>query len=257
MSAYADTVTFSFNSLAQGANNGAVQTYMNSVLSATLGAGKTVVVAGAVAEKNYTGDNHVVGPNGGSKSLTLATSDGATVGGSPFLVNATKDTFLRNVGGTSPPNDRITMQFFGFEIVAISFDYEIFPNGSCPSLANCGTNQSNLPDFTFLADGVQIFHYFGVAPGTNGTYDESPLTAFNSNKELAPQLLGKGTWVFSTPVKSLAFIDWPATIGIDNLSITVVPEPGSILLLGTATVACLLLAKRRYAASRSRANDVS
>jgi hypothetical protein len=47
----ADTVTFDFNSLANGASNGSVQSYMNGVL----GAGRSVVVAGSQASNSYTG----------------------------------------------------------------------------------------------------------------------------------------------------------------------------------------------------------
>src|SRR5579863_3317743 len=74
MPADATTISFDFNSLANGANNSSVQNYMNGVL----GAGRTVAVTGSQASNNYTGDGHVVGPGSGSISLSLGTSDATT-----------------------------------------------------------------------------------------------------------------------------------------------------------------------------------
>ena len=85
------------------------------------------------------------------------------------------------------------MDFSGLAISSVSFDYEIFPDGSCPSLSKCGKNDSNLPDFTFDANGNQIFQTFGVVPGTDGTYSYSPASPYKSKTskhEAAPQLLG-------------------------------------------------------------------
>ena len=266
ISAQADTFTFTFDPLASGAPasggvgaTASIQNYMNSIL----GAGKSVVVTGAVADQTYNGDNHVVGPGTGSTSLTLGDSNGATDGttSSPTgsidtNVNGSVayDTFIRNVSGTSS----FTMTFSGLSISTISFDYEIFPDGTCPSLSNCGTNHSNLPDFIFSADGTQVFHYYGVVPGTAtstpGTalsttsgwtsYSKSPL-----GTELAPQLLGTFSYTFATPVTSLTFMDWPATVAIDNLVVgTHAPEPSSLLLLATTVgLAGLGWKKRRKA----------
>ena len=39
--AYTATITFNFNSLADGASNSSVQSYMNNVLNGALGSGKT------------------------------------------------------------------------------------------------------------------------------------------------------------------------------------------------------------------------
>jgi hypothetical protein len=236
----ADIVVFDFNTLNHNANNNAVETYMNGVLSTTLGAGKTADVTWAKASKTYNGDGHVVGPtvNGKRKSLTLGTSDDA----GPY--NSTTDTFIHNVSG----EDRFVMQFAGFRIYSVSFDYEIFPDGSCPDYTKlkCDSpSDLNWPDFKFEADDVLIFEQDGVTPGTSpgAPYTQSP----SSVNERAPQFLGQsGMYYFPDGVTKLEFIDWPSTVGIDNLVITTtIPEPGSIVLLGTILLGAAGFMRRR------------
>jgi len=213
----ADTVSFDFNSLADGAVNSSVQTYMNGVL----GAAGSVVVAGSQASKTYNGDGHVVGPGTGSTSLTLATSDGTV----QHL--GTTDTFIDNVSSST----EISMTFSGLKIYSVSFDYEIFPDGTCPTGTGCS---SNYPDFTFDANGALVFNTLAVMPGNPGApYTHSPASG-PGGTELAPQFLGQsGTWSFPNGVTKLEFIDWPATVGIDNLKITTTtPEPATMTLIG-------------------------
>jgi hypothetical protein len=225
----ADTVVFNFNSLANGAGNGSVQTYMDKVL----GAGRSVVVAGSQASNSYNGDGHVVGPGNGSISLTLGTSNGTTQS-----LN-TKDTFIDNVSSST----EISMTFSGLKIYSVSFDYEIFPDGTCPTGKNCG---SNFPDFTFDANGALVFQTLAVMPGNPGVpYTRSPASG-SSGTELAPQYLGQsGTWIFPNGVTKLEFMDWPATIGIDNLQITTTtPEPATMTLIGVGMLGLGSLRRR-------------
>ena len=222
-------MVFDFNALNNNADIDTVQKHMSGVLSSTLGAGNSVTVTGAKASKTYNGDGHVVGPtvNGIGKSLTLGTSDGAD----PY--RSTTDTFLHNIS----TQDRIVMQFSGFLIYSVSFDYEIFPDGSCPNYnkAACdSTSDPNWPDFTFEADDVLIFKNYGVKPGTSpgAPYTKSPAMS----AETAPQFLGQSGTIFLPGVTKLEFIDWPSTIGIDNLVVNT-PEPGAtVVLLGIALV---------------------
>jgi len=216
--AYADTFTFNFNSLADGDSNGSIETYMNGVL----GSFGTVDVTGARAEKNYNGDNHVVGPVSGSTvtSLTLGNSDGGVQHGGAL------DTFIHNQSTT----DRIVM-VFDFTIFEVSFDFEIFPDASCSDAPNSFPGEGSYscsawPDFTFEADDNVVFSVLGLDPAhtdyldDGGVYRYSPFSGASSN-ERAPQLLAEsGLCTFPGGVTKLEFIDWPTRIGVDNLVIT-------------------------------------
>jgi hypothetical protein len=262
--ASATSVTFNFNSLGENATSSAIASYMNSVLSTAGCTGCSVTVTGAVADTTYDGENHVTGPGTGlaTKSLTLGTSDGATASNTTSTLNAGYDTFLATTNDASTNiSSQITMKFSGFTINgSASFDYEIFPNGTCTALP-CG---SNTPDFkfeagtnsngtdpfvtTFGTNGTQL----GVTPGTtNGNTNNSQL----STSEASPQFIG--TWSGSlSNVNELDFVDWPETIGVDNLSVSwntgtqsPVPEPFSVVLLGTIVGGIALRKKLRKASA--------
>ena len=280
--AYAGSVDFTFdtqtingtvvNGLSSGATATQIQTYMNQVLAASgcTGCSVTVLVSGssigAVADQTYNGDGHATGPGTGSKSLTLGDTNGATASNSGSTLDSSYDTFIANTNDSSGTvSQQITLQFSGITgLTVTSFDYEVFPDGTCPVLnaANCGGAKNgsgyypNQPDLDFEAgthtngtDAV-VQTFYGVTPNTtNGTATHSPNSG-SGGTELAPQLIG--TWTGSlTGDTELDFVDWPATIGIDNLTIggtyinagPNVPEPASIALLGT--VVFLLTRKLR------------
>lgn len=239
---YASLISFDFNPLVDGASNASVQTYMNNLL-ASAHPGGHVVVTGALGERNYTGDNHVVGPilGGGLNRyvapLTLGSTDGGILHVDPL------DTFLVNNTNT----DRIVMQF-DFPIYRLLFDYEIFPDATCPAqTVSCGPTSVNWPDFSFRVDGSLQFRTLAINPSTTGPYQHSPDSGLIAN-ELAPQFLGQsGEWFFPNGVTSLDFIDWPRLIGIDNLQIydsPPIPEPASVLLIGSGLIGLAL--KRRF-----------
>ncbi|HVO98967.1 MAG TPA: PEP-CTERM sorting domain-containing protein [Bryobacteraceae bacterium] len=268
----ATTFTFNFNTLAEnavsyylaGGNspgttsiNNAIAQYMDSVIGCT----NCVSVTGAIADKTYSGEGYVVGPGGVPE--TLGTSDGATSNSSktPSCTSATlttscTDTFLANTSDdSSQRSQEISISFTGLSISSVGFDYEIFPDGSCSQLdpAHCGgTGDPNRPDFIFTtgaaSGGTQIFQTFGFTPSSGGPNGIS--TKDGNTTIYAPQFIGTtGGMISVGGVSELNFVDWPATIGIDNLVITTngtVPEPSSVLLLATACAGAVLSLRRKF-----------
>ncbi len=243
--AFASTITFNFNSLSDGGNNASVQTYMRGAIQAATGVANGVAVNGAGVEKDYTGDNHVVGPVSGYTvtSLTLGNSDGGVKHSGSW------DAYLYN-------SDAIKIDMlFSLPIYSVSFDYEIFPNGSC---ANPPSTCSVYPDFTFKADGSTILHSDSLDPeaaGYPGLYTHSPYSG-SVNKEKSPQLLAvSSTYTFASGVTHLEFYDWPERIGIDNLVITTdppvtnqqipTPEPSSMLLVGAGVIGLFVVRRKK------------
>ena len=279
--AEAGAVTYDFNSLASGVTSGGIQTYMQTLLSGQATATIQVLnvngtnVSTVQTDRTYTGDGHVVGPyvSGTATPLTLGTSDGAT----QHLT--TYDTFIRN--NTSYTGWEFV--FSGIIIDSVQFDYEIFPDGACPKLTNCGASlgnglYANQPDFTFSTDLGTVFHYYANKPGgtanaatglqAGSTYNESPCTDNNTTNtcinpsgtstEPAPQLIGTTSLLNVGGATTLKFVDWPAMIGIDNLVINFhtppggggggqspVPEPATLLLVGGGLAAALRRRKRQ------------
>ena len=191
----AATLTYDFNGLAtagtfSGCSGGAYGTSSGNDAAGTVatnGLGAGVTVNGAVATKWYSAECRVVGETLGSSdwnSGTSAITHHAVNGGSLY------DVFLRNVGGEPATGnhawgidgtDKITMVFTSY-LYHVEFDYEIFPDATCPSLSNCGgTGYPNLPDLEFWAGvhlaAAPIFsqQWFGAAPAAGKP----------------PQLLGK------------------------------------------------------------------
>jgi hypothetical protein len=237
---------------------------MNAVLSAAgcTGCSATVLTSGssvgAVADQTYNGDGHVTGPGTGSKSLTLGTSNGATASNTTSTLDGSYDTFIANTSDSSSQiSQQITIQFKNITGLSVnSFDYEVFPDGTCTSLTSsgCGGAASgghypNQPDLEFEAGNNMngsdslVTTFWGATPGTTGSATHSPNSG-SSSSEKAPQAIGAWTGDL-TGVSELDFVDWPATIGIDNLNVSFttpspVPEPTGMILLGTAVGALLL-----------------
>jgi hypothetical protein len=195
-------------------------------------------------DQTYNGDGHVVGPGNGSVSLTLGNTDGATASNSNSVLNGSKDNFLSNTDdGRNPLSQGIQIKFInGFTLSGnISFDFQIFPDASGTAL--------NPPDFTFQAwsGGLNLANVTndGVVPGTAPIGSTvSPNSLLTHSTETSPQLIGNWQAGNFSNVTELDFIDWPATIGIDNLKVSSVPEPAAVLLLGTLLAGVFFLKRK-------------
>ncbi len=230
-SAFAITLDFNFgvNAYSGHWTNTGVQQYLN----ATLGSGM-ITVTGAAASQTYAGDGFVNRYTGSgvnhNRYLTLGTSDNATNPADWAAFHPGYDTFIYNAGpqprtasqfGT-PGGDKITMTF-AIPIISISFDWEVFPNGSC---GTCAPGTSNYPDFELLAGMV------GDTVPTDTFTAPDYFPVFKPDGNNYAQGLGHFEHTFSQPVNYVEFVDWPDEIAIDRLDPTTVPEPGSLLLVG-------------------------
>jgi hypothetical protein len=241
---------------------------------------------GVVAEKDYAGEGYVVGttsgvtvstPMSGIISGTSTRIVPLTLGNTDYygthntcttaancavtLVSGTNYTFTANTINPSDPshvsNTHIatldayltnqqgsngSQQFQmdisnAIKVTKVSFDFEIFPS----------TDPN--PDFTFKFKGSDGKTYAVKYLGN----DTDPGSSINALDEDHKQMIGHfdidtalicGAGCYAT---ALYFIDWPVTIGIDNLSLdytktAVEPMTSAVLLSGLGG---LWLARRR------------
>jgi len=279
---YAGSITFNFNSVAyaNGDQSTAIANYMDTLVCP---GHSCVQVTGAMTDRTWSGDSHVVGAQGGLSytlgNTTFGSTDGTTSAPTGAYCALTtcpnvgtvlhpvyQNTFIANTDDTGyQDSSQIQITFSGIQVTGASFGYEIFPDGTCPSKSNCGNNYGNWPDLSFKAGNTQIFHYYGMVPGIangnpnapntpqQGTWTSYSWSPAMHSGETAPQLLGTWSGTFAA-TNTLTFADWPATIGFDNLTIDTpnsAPEPGIPALLGV-TLAGVGLGLRRRAGERGK-----
>jgi hypothetical protein len=290
------------NTTGMYASSSQISSYMTSQLQTiSKYASNTISVTGAMGEQgasSYTGDNNVVGPteshtvrgttttrvypltlantNGLVNPKDTSTWDGATNSWSnpPVLSDSNPDGYIKNCTGIDPglgnggktgcgaSSSDIFINFNGLKILSFSFDFEIFPDGTCPQLdgpghtTSCGTNNANLPDLEIWSGdngtGVNFGTFFGVVPGasppvscdansaSDSTYTKSGAEGSTSySTETAPQLICHATYTVSDftsgSITTLDFMDWPETIGIDNLTVNL-PEARSIAIFALGLI---------------------
>ncbi len=234
-SAYAGSYSFNFNGIAAGAQSAAIQTYMQTTMTAQ-GASSSIAnglsLSGAQDSNGYNGDGHVVGTCVGSTctSKTLANDNDGQPGTDHMIMTM-------QTGGL----DSIKMQFTGLHLYSITFDLEIFPDASC-SVGSC---TAGMPDFILnTGNGGSVSAvktWLGAFP-TSGSH--SPISGSSATETSSQLIVAQYTYTapVGTTFDTVWFQDWPATIGIDNLTVntsTQVPEPASIFLMGSGILAVI------------------
>jgi hypothetical protein len=235
------------NGLNATAGSPAIQNWLTNALHSAGFATASATVSGALATATYNGEGHVVGE-------TLGTSDGPTP-----THHSGNDTFIINddFGVYGSASHSFTITFTNLTIYALSFDWEIFPDATCALNSWCaghgpGPTNPNWPDIELFVDG-------------GGTAVWSAQAAMVAGRD--PQRLGNSALDFPNGVHTLTFVDWPAEIGVDSISINTcsstlgncvsrlnVPEPSPLALAGLALA---LLALVRWKAPRGRVGTLA
>jgi hypothetical protein len=185
------------NGLGATGGNTAIRNYMNGVFNGNGFSTSSVNVNGALATATYNGENHVKGP-------TLGTSDGGVThpgSNDTFIIN---DNF--NVYGNGAASS-FSLSFTNFTVFSLSFDWEIFPDATCPQGSWCAGHpgSANWPDIELYADGVLVWSALATTPAGGGD----------------PQAIGlSGLLNLASGAHTLTIVDWPAEVGIDNLRIS-------------------------------------
>jgi PEP-CTERM motif len=285
--AFGTTFTFNFNSLtgyssSAGNQAASIASQLTTQLQTVCPTCSVVATGGstaAVIDKTYTGEGYTVGPTSGGSVMpetlgdtpgtatiyntaaqsTAANPSGTGLAGAGAFGNSQysysqlhtqgyTNQFLSNTNDSSSQlANEISFQFKGLTITGASFNFEAFPSASGSGFEFEAGNNTNGTDSVIFSQG-------GVTPSGSGS-DGSSTRSTNDNPETNAQYIGSwsdisgGTGPLSAT--ELDFVDWPPTIGIDNLTITFtdapsgVPEPGSVALLGTAVLGAFLIARRK------------
>ncbi|GAC1418027.1 MAG: hypothetical protein NVSMB6_20170 [Burkholderiaceae bacterium] len=225
------------------ANSAEISRYMTATLHNAGYQNSSVDVKGAIGTATYVGEGYVWGDS-------LGTKDGAvfnpkTAAHSPVMPKGRDGFIMNNNFGLygEKVSPFFKMNFTNFVIDTVSYDWEIFPDSTCPT-SRC----SVLPDMTLFASGTKI----NSSNGEQIIAANETAQRFNA-ANYAPQNMGTLSNIAVDGAVGLRFNDWPAEIGIDNLTITghAVPEPATLPLLAGGLLGLGWVARRRKNALNS------
>ena len=233
LSAQAGTVTFDFGSLGGGVDSRGIQTYLQGLVS-----GRATVSVAAASTPARPGT----------------------------------DAFLRSTSGIAG-----WLFTFGVGYIdSVEFDYEMFPDVTCTQLSPpaCGGSAvggiyPSQADLAFSTNLGQIFEHYALKPGSGASgpagsarapTDTHLLISGSTTTEKAPSLIGNSGLLNGGAANALAFMDWPAVIGIDHLVIDdrnppdvhAVPGLGTMLLVGSGVTVGSGLAIGLYMRGKAR-----
>jgi hypothetical protein len=256
VTANATTLDFNFNSLSANATTAQIATYMDNAMAAAGCSSCTVTVYGATTDTTYDGDGHVVGPSGhpltlgtygGTPSAISNTATPTGVLGFNNLISNTATAFLADTNNSASQvgigsHNEMYLKF-NFPISGtVSFDYEIFPCAT--GFEGC----TNPPDLTFEA-GTGTSGSDPTIATFSGTTPSGSTQSADGPGETSKQAVGYYSTALSGDTE-LDFLDWPAAIGVDNLTITInTPESSSFLLLACGLVGLGLLYRKQLLAT--------
>jgi len=277
--AFGTTFTFNFNSLtgyssSAGNQASSIASQLTTQLQTVCPSCTVTATSGAAAviDKTYTGEGYVVGPTSGGNMMpeTLGDTPGPTAGvnnpnvsGDVITSNSQysystlhsegfTNQFLANTNDSSNQlASEISFQFSGLTITGASFNFEAFPSNSGAGFEfEAGKNTNGADALIYSQNGVKPCGTVNGCGGAPAGTDGSSTVSSNNSPETNAQYIGNWSGSFAASTE-LDFVDWPPTIGVDNLTITFstppsgVPEPGSFVLLGTAALGAFLIARRR------------
>ena len=216
------------------------------------GAG-TLVLSGT---NNYTGLTTVTGGTllvGGSIAGSVSVSNTATLGGSGSIAGALGVSGTLESGGASSIGKLSASggttfnsgSTFAYDMNSTALSADILVTGALSLLGTVNLNLRDLVSGTYAANTTfSLIQYAGELSGGFFTYNGTPLTGGNTG-------LAGTSWriVYGDSLAGSNFTDplvgGEKFINLTNVSLTAIPEPGTLLALGCLVGSGLCLRSRR------------